>query len=437
MGAKAAKAAIADINAARKAVTARQKELAAALQAGDEQKAAEIVHWLTTSQEAAIAAAIEYGRAPSLKDRPTLEACLEATSKIDLTQPIAEPVRVWAKLKSSGTGWRPICAFDLMHRIAQQMLKAILALHYKPRAFQASDQSLPKIMARVRKAIGSGKHFFAHLDISDFFRGFRCEALEKTLPLPAGAVGYVVCSKEYEWKACRQWRQYPPMVPHILPNKHQLIEGARQGIPQGSSISPLVAAMECARLPIPMEWEAGALTNYVDDFLLLGASQAEVDERAAMLIELVGALPGGQFKLKPKAKGHLSDGVVFLGHHLRLRDGAASIAPSEGNFNKLLEKIAEFRRECGIYYSVKPNAPHPLTKPDADAVKIAVRKSLRYLQSWTGAFAGCDDLGEYAFTAMKEVADMLAAIGLPADALGDIEVPVAFDVRDHFGDVSG
>jgi DNA-directed RNA polymerase specialized sigma54-like protein len=45
---------------------------------------------------------------------------------------------------------------------------------------------------------------------------------------------------------------------------------------------------------------------------------------------------------------------------------SASIAPSEGNFNKLLEKIAEFRRECGIYYSVKP-APATLSMTTSTA----------------------------------------------------------------------
>ena len=207
----------------------------------------------------------------------------------------------------------------------------------------------------------------------------------------------------------------------------QLTDQARRGIPQGSSTSPIVATLECAKLQVSHELESG-LANYADDFLSLHKTKQDAESAAGVLQESVGKLPGGKFSLKQKGIGHLSEGVVFLGHHIQMIDNKIWITPSEANKLKLMTMLDHFEDQSGVFSTgtVGGAGGHP----DKQKALLAIANSFNYLRSWRAAFAACNDLDE-ALIGMcaKNISLMIGKAGVTPDDFTDVAATAGF----HFG----
>jgi Reverse transcriptase (RNA-dependent DNA polymerase) len=373
----------------------------------------EVTMWLLTHPKAKLAAVFRSARLAKTLGRPSLEVCLEVAEGLNLTQPIQEPVRVYPKPKADKKGFRPVADFGLQHRAAQQMIKVVLEIAFKPRPFQyaCAGRGLPEAAQRIRKLVAEGRRYFAHLDIQSYFTNFDAEQLSMALPIPKWAVENVVAGRHMKWKASGG------CPPYSSPST--LIQEARRGIPQGSSISPLIAMIECSKLGLT----ATSLVNYIDDFLHLASSPEERQAGIAELTSAIEALPGGQFTPKTKSQGHLADGCIFLGHEFRLAGDKLLVSPSEANYERLIGKLEEIEIRHQLFASL------PVDKCKAIAV---ANDCMKYIDNWKVAFRECDQLEErYLGILRKTVIEVLELGGGTLEDLDPSASTEPFDEAEH------
>jgi hypothetical protein len=253
-------------------VKAVLKDLRIAIKQADHSQRDTLIEWLLTSEAAKRSGVMDYAINCKPDERPSLDACIACVEKLDLTTPIKEGAKVYRKEKPGKGNFRPIAVFGIQHRTAQAMVKAVLDVLFKPRKFQFSHRGVAPAIAEARKQIGKGRFYYAHLDIKSFYMNFVASLLAARLPLPAWAVENVLVGENMQW-AARGKKM-------LFSSKHtRMLNQARLGIPQGSSASPIVAMIECARLN-PSSLGITALMNYMDDFLLLTKTSAELEERS-------------------------------------------------------------------------------------------------------------------------------------------------------------
>lgn len=301
------------------------------------------------------------GRIGIPSDYPAVKGLIE---NVDLFSPQTEPVRVYAKQKTSKNGFRAICEFGPKHRIAQRMASAVLGVHYRRKPYQKSDRGVPEAIQEILTRIDSGQVWLAHCDIRSFFPSFKCEGLKSFCPLPCEVVEGVLTGRDMMLKV-RATSSYSPKA---------IIEEARLGLPQGASSSPVVAHMVVSRLSASAE-TLEQLFNYEDDFLVLASTEAELNNRVAELKDAVEQLPGGQFDLAVKSIAHADDGIDFLGHRIVRIDGEAIAKPTEANFAVLHKKLE-------------------LLTPDNGPTAKSIASQIAVVAGWMNAFSACDTATE-------------------------------------------
>lgn len=391
-------------------VKAALKDLKIAVEQADHSQRDTLIEWLLTSECAKRYGVMQYAIHRKVAERPSLDACIACVETVDLTAPIEEVAKVYPKEKPGKSEFRPIAVFDIQHRTAQAMVKAVLDVLFKPRKFQFSHRGVAPAIAEARKQIGKGRHYYAHLDIKSYYMKFVASKLAANSPLPAWAVEHVLVGENMQWEA----RGMKMLFPH---SNTRIIDQARLGIPQGSSASPIVAMIECARLT-PSSLGITALMNYMDDFLLLAKTGKDLEEQIAKLSEAVGALPSGHFTLVTKSKGHLADGCDFLGHHLKLEDKDLRVKPTEANVQKLFHKLNEME---------EASEAHTTSNPDKAKIIQAAAEMNAHIEGWKSAFQECDDLEDrWLMLPRQNVEHMLAKAGATLDDLKGLAPKVTY-----------
>lgn len=400
----------------------RLSALETARKAGDEATCVKLVGELLTTKKSKWAGVMHVAFQQDLKDRATLDDCVKCVQMLDLMKPIKEPARVYAMKKIGKEGWRPIAVFGLGHRTAQAMVKAVLERYFVPRSYQFTYLGVPKAIARFRELANAGNHFFANMDIASFFLEFQEESLKMALPLPTEVTGHAVVGRQMTWVA-----PDGKLSPFLHASCDELTDQARRGIPQGSSTSPIVAAIECSKLELSHGLET-ALINFADDFQTLHKTKHDAESAAGELQEAVGKLPGGNFSLKTKGIGHLSEGCVFLGHDVRLVDGAIRISPSDLNYTRLMSRLDAIQEACGVFSTGVIG--EKLTPEQKRKVLQAIADSRLYLESWLAFFKECDDLdNSLVIACQKDIEMMMAKIGATPENLNGLTGSEVFSIE--------
>lgn len=415
---------LSNIKKADAAVAAMRKELCDCGEVGGEAWT-ELSSWLLKSNEAKLAASVKSALAMKPADRPSLEEILSCAAELDLTQPIPEDVQVYPKPKASGIGFRPIAKFGHKHRAAQAMVELVLSAALNPQSFQY--RGVVDAAARIRELVSGGRLHFVRLDIEKFYRSFDLEELLVVLPLPAWAVKHVVAGKFLQWKERKVQAHYGGADWAASPYSHEythtdLIKEALLGIPQGSTISPLVSMFTRAHLEVSAKTATG-LINYEDDFLLLATSAKAVAAQEVELRKSVEALSGGHFSLKTKESGHLKEGCEFLGRSIHLIDGELRVTPTEANYTKLSDKMSGFEIGCAVFMTMEPNKAEVLQ---------AAKEAMSYLKGWAAAFKDCDDLEvEYVAPFRDVIIEMLDKVKATPQERDEVMATAPSDVSQH------
>ena len=194
------------------------------------------------------------------------------------------------------------------------------------------------------------------------------------LPLPKEWVDHVVVGRHLAVEVAKR----QGAVPNGLP-PHTLLHLARQGLPLGSSCSPMVAAYCTARLL----WEADVvLINYADNFLLLASDPKKLDQGIMALTNAVANLPGGSFNLKLIDQGHASHAFEFLGHRLRVENSEVRVSPTLANEQAITGKLNDLDTKFGA------------SKHKAAKLRLLVRM-MEMMAGWVEVFGDSDEIGQW------------------------------------------
>ena len=330
-------------NAARAATNARLALLREAVAAKDAAEVATQTQWLLSDAAPKVYFALRIGRSGKV-GLISPSACIKAALNLKLTATCTEKVPVILRKKKSGKV-RLILNFGLRYRVAQNIIRCVLSVHHRPRSYQFTHRGVPKAVTRVRDLINQGNHWFAHLDIKEFYPSFRIEKLRENASLggllPPKMIAAFVHARELEIGVrAEQLKRFPYL------SYSDLLWEARRGIPTGSCASSVVAPMMVSRMSLDAA-TADALSNYEDDFFLLAPTKDELQERIEVLMGAVKTIPGGHFKLELKSSGRLGETeACFLGHAMRLEGDETHImltnANREGLFSVLTGLVKVF-----------------------------------------------------------------------------------------------
>lgn len=401
------------------------KALRMAVVAKDAATIAAETRWLLSDPAPKSYFALRLGRSRKLKAKsPTW--CLEQANKLDLSSQSVEKADVILREKLNGSH-RVILNFRLQHRIAQNIVRLVLAAHHKPRSFQFTHKGVPKAIQRVIDLVGQGNVWCAHLDIKKFYQSFLIEELlgnaalggllpSKTLAAFVLARRLDVCVRAEDLKHF-SYLSYPT-----------LLWEARRGIPTGSCASSIVAPMMVSRMPLAAA-VADHLVNFEDDFFLLAPTTDELEERIGALGSSVKAIPGGRFTWQLKSCGHLADTEAsFLGHSISKNGGEVRIRLTHANRESLFHVLDELDKTLPV------GGP---TEAFEEAQLKNCAKVYQYIRSWRATFALCEDVAEEAEDAMLMLEQVLADIGKSVSDIKSMIATSHFAPNVHFEGISG
>ncbi|MGM4889900.1 reverse transcriptase domain-containing protein [Tardiphaga sp. 11_C7_N12_6] len=274
-----------------------------------------------------------------------------------------ERIRAWAEEKSSGVGWRPVCAFGIRRQALQQLIAEML------KASASVDQLDYLIKGRGAERASDrivymhdelGIHDFVVADIKDFFRSIEIGQVSKLIGLPEAVVQNSLLINQ---------TPYLSIVGGLPPNTsiQSLIGTVREGIPQGSRASQTIASLILSPLLKAVASDQLAIMHG-DDIVLGAESKKSANALNTVLREALKSHPAGPFRLKYSDAVSFAEGFNFLQYYHRhdhFKD-AVHRRPSGPSYGRFLRRVV----------SLFVNNGH----------RAALRKTARYRWQWRKSF---------------------------------------------------
>ena len=211
------------------------------------------------------------------------------------------------------------------------------------------------------EALDEGSNWAVTADVKDFYPNVNGKKLATLLPLPGEVIRMVIIS--------RFLGLYPGHRPLGVTTASFMAQ-ARQGIPQGSAVSSLVAEVVLA--PIFTALPEGAhVINYADNFLILAPNEDGACSTISALRCACKSLPAGPFRLVAQEPRPSTEWFDFLGYSLRALDGNTSIRPSNWNMQRFHHVANDFEDD--------------LLEGMGDGDEF-FKKVERFIRSWSAAF---------------------------------------------------
>lgn len=296
----------------------------------------------------------------------------------------SEPVAV-DMLPKAGGGHRPIFKFGIRNRALQRLLRWVAEPLVLPRLLP--NQFLFRggrnvASLHVRRTLPRQRGHATELDIQSFYPSVDVEEVFRRLGFPEGLGLAVMDTARLNLVALD-----PTMRPHL--------SGCRRGLPQGASLSSLLAEFVVAE--VLRTEPTGPAAIYADNLLLHGESRAEVEHAATSLKRAFARSPLGLFRLHEGPIRRLADGFEYLGYEHRRISGGIITRPSQRNLKRFVDVLRERMRES---------------------------KGAAYASSWQGSFKLWGSLNRFAVLVWsgirhagrirrRELRDMVAALDEP------------------------
>jgi len=370
-------------NRLRKRERKLKRRLERAHESGNMQDVREARRAYMRSAAARGVAALDANKSLPAHRRVTDAKALETGASIRWGKRIQEKVRRTQLEKPNG-GTREICDFGLKERTAQRVLRRVLSPEFKPQPWQYEFRTggTSRAILDAKANILAGRTWGAELDVQDFFQSFDESALE-IVPLSR--------------KVARHHVLAPSSVSHTTPTVVGQKPATRPGgLPQGSSLSPLIAQSMIARLQLGPEIVA---LNWADNFLVLAGSKEQAIAHVHALQAAIAALPG-EFRTKVKSVSDAREGVCFLGHLLVQIDSGVTIAPTQKRHEAFYQRLTDFQARTN----------HALAKGDKAKARTVLAAMWRFARGWCAAMRACDDVGDYLEQVRAEIADHLPTL---------------------------
>jgi hypothetical protein len=285
--------------------------------------------------------------------------------------------------------------FGPKNRTLQYLVKGLLQTlaYLHPHQFGTGNGGLHAAIKHVVQVMQDGHLWAVEIDIEKCFLSFDADKVVDLLPLPKEVTERVVLSRHLNLvpgnlldllggmsggvHECVPY--HAPHTPHIGPASGlgilgaQVLAEARQGIPQGSAASPIVAEMLLA-LALNQLPNSGKVFGYIDNFLVMGKTEQDAVSMAQALGCALKAHPAGPLRPKIRAVFHAGTPIDFLGYRLTAQHGTVMIEPSPA-------KRQEFEAEVKAALS---HINEGALTPAARARKI--QQLGTYIRGWTAAF---------------------------------------------------
>jgi hypothetical protein len=308
---------------------------------------------------------------------------LEAiASKLDPWKGTDEPVHGYWKKKTSGKGRRFICEFGIEHRALQYLVREVLIalLDLHPNQY-ATRGGVHAAIRHTKQTLTDGYVWAAELDINNCYSSFDEEKLSSLLPLPKEVTDHVILLR---------YMNLTTRFNRIDDSRGDGREGdfvtpgatspARQGLPQGSAVSPIVAEAMIAIALKAVPTLEGVIIAYADNILLLAKTKSDRDSMTKALLAAFEAHPVGRLRLSLKTFA-LGGPIDFLGHRLTSCEGSVRIEPDDDNRQKFERRVASELRS--------------LAKTKLLGARWERFDRLKeYIRSWTESFKLCDDINK-------------------------------------------
>jgi hypothetical protein len=332
--------------------------------------------------------------------RPKATQVYSIVRSLDPWQGTEEPVIVNWKIKdANANSCRITMDFGPINRALQYLTHRLLAatadLH--PRQF-AVRGGVHAAIAHVAKARAEGFGWCAEIDIADCYPSFEGEKLLGLFNLPEEVIEHVITCKDLNLTL----GSHPVVVGPASDDEgnnvllNEALAEARQGIPQGSAVSPLVAELLLA-MPLKHLPEGGEVCVYADNLLIMAKDESKAVSMIQALESALAAHPAGQ--LRPNIRLFKPDEPIdFLGHRFFHLNGAVHIHPSPRNASNFETKLKQGLKKL-------KNTKSPVKRRLCIGHELAT-----YVRSWTAAFKLCDDIQSLKKTCLTEIKKKMPSV---------------------------
>jgi len=285
--------------------------------------------------------------------------------ELNISRPLHEPLDFKGQVKTDGS-MRPITSPRWRRRALQVQLRDVLIAAGIDSPFEFSKQGRGALAAAttVKQAIKDGFRFWIVADVLNFFASVRPEHILPWIPVARSIVRNVAFT--------------PQGAPILLPTKGDLtvnLSEARQGLPQGSMLSPQIASALIGRELQGLPGDRVAVA-YRDDIAVGARSQQEAKDIEKALSTRLVNLAAGPLSLRYCKHYDAENRLDFLQFRLRWRHWLGDEFPHHHPNPRALRR---WRSEL-----IRRIDEYPLSTPVDDIVEDLLDG---YCRNWTVAMA--------------------------------------------------
>jgi hypothetical protein len=273
--------------------------------------------------------------------------------------------------------FRPIHSFRIEHRALQYLARPLLKIRADLNSNQYTLKGVHEAIKRVAGLMADGHQWAIETDITNCFGSFDGHKVANLLPLPKQVTNNSLIAETLSIEYTPYWATYfGPVSNDVDQFLQPELADARQGLPQGSATSTLIAEMLLA--PIFSQLPAGAIAvGYADNILVMAKTEEEVVSVTLALWSALKAHPAGQLRPKEPKIFEPGDPIEFLGHQMERWGGTIRIQPTAQNMAEFHGRLNEDLR-------------HLMKSTKHAAVSEHKARSIEsYVRSWTAAFKLC------------------------------------------------
>lgn len=297
----------------------------------------------------------------ALPDKPGLngEQIVNMANALSSFKDCGEPILAWMQPKSFGDGERPLCDFGIRRKALHYLLGDVLRAKFPSAAcdYMVKGRGGDLLAEKARSLIAGGKSWVFTADLSNFYRSVQQTQLKDLLGLPNEVVSNsLLIPLSAPLHDAFSYLSPPPVF-----------DGAvREGLPQGSGASGLVASMLLGT------WlDQNAPTDHVflngDDIMVIAGDELELKAFEKSLLEYLSKHPHGPFQLKHFEIVHAEAGFDFCKYRFKqdAYHGGVRLTPSNKSYFRARIKLMRIAKK------------HPLE---------AYERADRYIDNWIAAF---------------------------------------------------
>lgn len=301
--------------------------------------------------------------------------------------------------------FRPIHAFGIEHRSLQQLVLPILRASANLHERQYSSRGgVHQAIREVKRALKEGYTYAREFDLNSYFPSLDREGLAEYLPLPTKVTNNVVTSAHYSLNVVSYPVLFGPDEKEAASPSgdasHLFVAEVQRGIPQGSTISPLVSEMILSDgIEVLASNSSCRIINFADNVLVMAKKSKDCGKLGEDLSVFLENHCAGPLSLNPPTEFKNGGPIIFLGHTLTKSGSDIQIVPSWKNQERCKKRIRSALRSA-----LRAQLPQSRS--------LAILDSLEnYISSWTASFSLWSDANSFKKRAHELIQDARDEIG--------------------------